>query len=95
MKTDYTKLFEFLTSAVFADGGDGDGWVYCTQTNVDEMADSFEEYLKTMGYDWIKPLVWEESPGTRAFSDMSNENFVFTSNMNQRCPDWVTVKIIW
>jgi hypothetical protein len=95
MKTDYTKLFDFLTSAVFAEGA-GDGWVYCKLTNVDEMADAFEQYLKTMKYDGVKRFTArEEKPGTHLFSDMSNENFVFTSDMTQICRDWVTVKIVW
>lgn len=86
----FVKLFEFLTTVTFEDGGDGDGIVILRYDRHDTVASWFEQYLHEKQISHlIKKHTLEN--GT-LFSDERNENFVFTNDQNYT-PRWHTVLI--
>jgi hypothetical protein len=94
MKPEYLKLFDFLMEIMLQECGDGDAWVYCKYTDVDDMAAAFEKYLA----ENIRPHNLSRYPsrkeGEYLFSDGCNENVVFTKHLDDPCPTWVSVKVV-
>lgn len=93
MKPEYLKLFQFLMEVMLQECGDGDGWVYCKYTDVDDMANAFEKYLAENAGHSLRRYP-SDKEGEHAFSDGCNENVVFTKHLDDPCPTWVSVKVV-
>lgn len=85
----FVKLFEFLTTVTFEDGGDGDGIVILRYDRHDTVASWFEQFLHEKQISHLKKHTLENDT---LFSDEKDENFVFTNNQSY-IPKWHTVLI--
>ena len=94
MKPEYLKLFQFLMCIMSGECGDGDGWVYCKYTDVDDMADAFEKYLKENEGAYNLSRYPSRKEGEHLFTDGHNENVVFTKHLDDPCPVWTSVKVV-
>ena len=85
------SLFEVIFQAMMAESGDGDGFVFSRHYPYEDLANAFEEFLKTK--DWHMKR-FDDRPGQALFSDMCNENITFSNSDTQEgFPSWYTFRI--
>lgn len=78
-------LFEFITSACFGEGGDGDVTVFFEIQNLETVAQEFEFYLRAKGWGSIKIISQNNEEVYFSESNVCQESFIFKKWTRNYC----------
>ena len=94
----YTNAFKLIISHLSEECGDGDAHIICEHITKEELADKFDAFLSQENeytkYNRLKRQPYNQEHKVILFSDLSNENVVFSDAKDTvQVPSWFFLQI--